>query len=222
MTTPRIRRRFCFTLVFSLAFGLAAARDLDGARVLERLQAWLSGTRDLVCRFEQTLVSGALGAGDVESGRLQLLRPGHMRWDYLEPERKTAILEGHMTLVYLPEDRQLLRGRLSREGGGALHALFAGEGRLADLFEATLVATPDLGGQGSYRIRLVPKNLEEAFEEVILTLRPASFAIEEAEVLDSAGNHVRYRFTGIRRNRGLSPGVFELVPPPGTEILDER
>ena len=55
-------------------------------------QAWLSGTSTLDVRFRQNLVSAALGTTATESGRLYLERPGKLRWDYLDPERKVALV----------------------------------------------------------------------------------------------------------------------------------
>ena len=39
-------------------------------------------------------------------------RPGRMRWDYEDPERKIALIEGTETRLYLEEDQQLWEGRL--------------------------------------------------------------------------------------------------------------
>ena len=80
------------------------------------------------------------------------------------------------------------------------------------------VAAPE-PARGTYRLRLVPRNASETFEEVLLTLRAPRFALEEVEVLDLAGNRMLYRFTEIQRNQGLAPGAFHFEPPPGTEIV---
>lgn len=197
-----------------------ATRELDGEAVVRGLQAWLDGTRDLECRFEQTLVSGALGSDLPESGTMILLRPGRIRWDYVKPEPKTALLAGDSTLVYLPGDRQLIRGRLSKEGG-ALYALLAGAGCVDGLFTSSLVAAPGRAG-GRCRLRLVPRRQGENFEAVTVDLEPQSFGIEGAEVLDTAGNLIRYRFSGMRRNRGVSEARFHFEPPPGVEIIDAQ
>jgi outer membrane lipoprotein carrier protein len=196
---------------------VAGARELDAGSVLERLQTWLDGTRDLEGRFEQTLASGALGAGLAESGRLYLLRPGRMRWDYLEPERKVALVEGEATRLYLEEDGQLFEGRL--DDGALLTTLLAGGRPLAEVFEPGLLATPRHGGGGAYRLQLVPRGGAESFRHVVLTLRSPKFAIEAAEVLDGAGNLMQYRFIELRRNSGISKAVFHFEPPPGTEVL---
>jgi len=184
--------------------------------VARGLQAWLDGTRDLKCRFEQSLDSGALGAGVPESGSMLLLRPGRARWDYAEPERKIAILDGDSTRVYLPADRQMIRGTLPAEGQ-ALHALLTRRSRVEEMFVPSLL--PAVGGRG-IRLRLVPRGKGESFEAVVLDLDPSSFAIRAAEVADGSGNVVRYRFYDMQRNRGVGEESFHFQPPPGTEILE--
>jgi outer membrane lipoprotein carrier protein len=205
-------------LALALAVGTASARELDAPRVLERVQAWLDETRDLKARFEQALISGAFGAGLSESGSMVLARPGRMRWDYMDPEVKVALVEGDRTSLYIEEDGQMWEGRLD-EAETLLPSLLAGEERLELLFTATLESGPEGSGRGVYRLRLVPRGTSDTFEGVVLTLRHPLYALEEVEVLDLAGNRMRYRFFEIERNTGLPPAAFRFEPPPGTEIL---
>ena len=200
---------------------VAGAPVAEKTKVISGLQAWLDGTSTLDMRFRQSLVSGALGTTATESGHLYLERPGKLRWDYLDPEKKIALLLGDRTALYLEEDRQLTRGRLSGEQG-LFPRLLAGRDRIDDLFSANLVATPSIGGRGAYRLRLVPKGDHGAMAEVTLTLRPPAFSIEGAELIDETGNRTTYAFSNLRRNRGLPEGLFAFEPPPGTEVVDER
>ncbi len=187
----------------------------DAVRGLDR---WLSGTRDLECRFEQRLVSSALGGAARESGVLYVERPGRLRWDYREPERKIVLVDGGRTVLYVVEDRQWIRGRLSEEQG-LLPMLLAGRGSVADLFEAS--EATDETGEGRPRVRLVRRGAPGEFEEIVLTLSPGDHAIERADVLDGAGNRVEYRFSALKRNRGIDPAVFAIEPPAGVEVLGE-
>lgn len=203
-----------------LALGLpagVASGALDVAAVVERVQEWLDGTRDMEARFEQTLRSGALGTGLRESGKLVLQRPGKMRWDYLEPERKVALIVGDSTRLYLEEDRQLWEGRL--ESGSLLQMLLADDQPIDRLFDAELLGGPDSGGEGAYRLRLLPRADPESLREIVLMLRPPVFAIDSVEVLDAAGNRMLYRFSEVRRNRGLADSIFHFEPPEGTEVI---
>jgi outer membrane lipoprotein-sorting protein len=68
-------------------------------------------------------------------------------------------------------------------------------------------------------LQLLPRADEETFRYVVLTLRPPEFALEGAEVLDGAGNLMRYRFTELERNAGLSEALFHFEAPPGTEVV---
>ena len=201
---------------------LAAPGPADEkANVVAGLQAWLDGTQTLDMRFQQSLVSSALGTTATEKGRMYLERPGKLRWDYLDPERKIALLLGDQTALYLEEDKLMSRGRLTGEQG-LFPRLLAGNGRVDELFIGTLMATPFTGGRGSYRLRLVPKGEFQSLGVVILTLRPPSFILEGAELLDETGNRTTYTFSSLRRNQGLPEGIFAFEPPPGTELVDER
>lgn len=190
---------------------------LDGPRVLEQVQRWLDETRDLQGRFEQTLVSGAFGAGLQERGWLYVSRPGRMRFDYLEPERKVAVVDGERTWLYIEEDAEMMRGRLE-DTGDLLPTLLAGERPLALIFKATLDAAEGSGEPPAYRLRLTPFGGSEAFESVVVTVDPPEFGIGSAEVLDAAGNTMLYRFSEMRRNGGVDPALFNFEPPPGTTV----
>jgi len=207
-------------LVVGLVLLLAPPRPASAAAdPLAGLQRWLDGTRTLEASFEQRLASGALGTGLVESGRLWLRRPGHMRWDYLDPERKVALIDGDQTGLYVAEDEQYVLGHLDA-GSRLLPALLAGTEPLAGLFRSEVVTMPDdPAGDGTWLLRLQPVDAEEAFEAIILRLAPDSFAIVGAEVVDPAGNRMLYVFDDIRRNVDLPDDVFAFVPPAGTEIV---
>jgi outer membrane lipoprotein carrier protein len=200
---------------------LASDNAADKTAVVAGLQAWLDGTTTLELRFRQSLVSGALGTTASESGRLYLERPGKIRWDYLEPEKKIALLLGDRTALYLEDERVFSRGRLSGEQG-LFPRLLAGGSRVDALFTATLVATPVTGGGGFYKVRLVPKAAQGAMSAVTLTLRAPAFSIEAADLVDETGNRTTYTFSDVKRNRKLPDALFAFEPPPGTEIVDER
>ncbi|HJQ96689.1 MAG TPA: outer membrane lipoprotein carrier protein LolA, partial [Candidatus Polarisedimenticolaceae bacterium] len=148
-------------LVLAAAAPPAPERD----RVVAGLQGWLDGTTRLEANFRQALISGALGTTTAESGRMYLERPGRLRWDYLDPEKKIALLVGDRTTLYLEEDRQMIRGRL--EASGSLFPrLLAGRDRVEEEFEARLIATPKTGG--AYRLQLVPRGEAAGLSQVTL------------------------------------------------------
>jgi len=211
------RAAVCAGLALQVAAAAGGVGPIDAGMALGKLQRWLDETRNLQGRFAQQLESGALGAGLEERGRFFVERPGRMRWDYLDPELKTAIVSDNRTWLYVEEERQLILGRLD-EQEDLLTGLLAGAARLDELFEASPL--PDAGSADGrlYRLRLEPKSDSEALEWLILDLAPPEFSIVAAEVMDSAGNRMRYRFQRLRRNRGLPEDIFRFDAPPGTHV----
>lgn len=209
------------TVAVACATATAATSRDDPARageVLGQVQAWLDATHDLQGGFEQRVVSGALGSGMAESGKLWIERPGRMRWDYLAPERKVALVRDELTWFYLEEDEQLIRGRLE-PGTDLLPQLLAGSKRLDELFDASLEPSET---EGSLRLRLVPRSGSDDFERVTLTVGAGDHAIRGAEVLDAAGNEIHYRFIDLRRNAGLPADTFRFEAPPGTFVSGQH
>jgi outer membrane lipoprotein carrier protein len=140
-----------------------------------------------------------------------------MRWEYRDPEAKTAILNGSETLFYEREERQMMVGTLE-DGGGLLASLLAGREPLASLFTAERILRPELTEGRGWFLRLLPRRSSESFEEVTLFLG-RKFQIRAVEVLDGAGNRILYRFSDMKRNAQIPETVFEFEPPEGTEIL---
>lgn len=204
-------------MALALAWRVAAAGEPCGA-ALTGVQRWLDGTHDLQASFRQAVLSGALGVGPEESGRVYVARPGRMRWDYLEPERKVAIVEGDRTRLYLAEDAELWEGSLDPTER-LLPELLAGTRRLDALFDCRPEAGPTGEASSSSRLALVPLAPSSAYERVTLEIDPKQFTLRAIEVLDAAGNRIRYDLSRIRRNAGLADDLFDFDPPPGTEIV---
>ena len=205
-------------LLAGACLGGRAAAAGDAGAVVAGLERWLAGTKDLEGGFRQSLISGALGAGVEERGKVYVKRPGNMRWDYREPERKTAIVSGDRTWLYIAEERELTLGRLE-EQGRLLPALLAGERPISELFDTRLL---EPARDGSPRLERRPRDAAEDFEHVVVEVRAKDFAIRSAEVQDAAGNRMLYAFSDLRRNHGLPDGMFRFEPPPGTSVLGEH
>jgi outer membrane lipoprotein carrier protein len=178
--------------------------------LLSSFQQWLDATRDLSGQFEQELLSGAMGTGIEESGRWFLRRPGQLRFDYLRPENKVALVNGVETLLWIEADDYAERGTLDSQNN-LLMALLTAEQPLEEFFEAGIDVEPVR--RGHTRLRLVPIEQDDALTELILTLPLDGEGLAAVEVLDASGNRIFYRFSGLRRNRGVSAELFDFTPP---------
>ena len=102
--------RLAAALAALVLVGPALAATADTANTAGRVQAWLDSWSRLSGRFEQRLQAPTLPSEQVESGRFYVAQPDRMRWDYRQPERKLAVTDGVQTWLYIPSDRQVIRG----------------------------------------------------------------------------------------------------------------
>jgi outer membrane lipoprotein carrier protein len=200
-----------------LVVGLASAAPSaqEPAAALSGLQRWLDGSKDLQARFEQTLLSSALGAAPTETGRVYLRRPGRMRWEYTAPEKKIALLVDDRTELYIAEERRLHVAQLPADDVSVL-ALLAGTQPVGKVFDVTSLSDEE----GRRRLKLVPRSENPGAQEIVLGLDPVTFAVLRVEVLDQAGNRMGYVFSGWKRNAGIADAMFTFTPPRGTEVVE--
>jgi len=193
-----------------------------------RLQASLDAMTSLKGRFVQSLDSRSLGRPRSERGTFAIRKPAMMRWDYEEPERKVAITDGRETWLYLPEDREVHRGTLDRDGAGAAALLLAGKLRLDKDFYSRVLSGDDLeevgpqGVAGAVVLELAPVNRAEEFERLIVAVDPERLLIRRVTVVDSLGGRMIFELHDLDRNVPLPDELFRFEVPPGVDVIDER
>ena len=212
MTASLPRLVLAVFLVTAVSVPEARAAD-DPASLVQR---WLDSWTRLAGRFQQVVSSPTLPREQVESGQFEIARPDRMRWDYEVPETKLAVTDGHSTWLYLPEDRQVIRGNmeaLRREGAMAL--LLGGTRTLTEAFRIMESGQVD----GRLELILEPRAPSQAIVRLDLVATLAG-RILMFTVHDAAGNQVRWSFTELRLDPPLDDRRFSFTIPPGVEVQD--
>ncbi len=188
------------------------------------LQQALQQRYDLVLDFSADFThiyeGGMLRTRLVERGTMLVKRPGRMRWDYREPERKLFVSDGERLYSYLPEDRQVIIGRLPDDNAATTPALFlAGAGDFVHDFTAAFDAVQD-PPPDSYVLRLTPTRTERDFEFLTLVIDASTLAIVRLISYDLQGGVSTFVFSNLQENQGLSDTPFTFEIPPGTDVID--
>jgi outer membrane lipoprotein carrier protein len=194
---------------------LLRAADTDPAEALaRRIDRRHQTLGDLTARFVQTYRSGLMQRQVTESGIVSIKRPGRMRWEYRQPEKKLFVADGKTFYFYVPADRQVI---VTRPGGerGIPALLLAGRGGILSEFTVALEPAPAAGRQ---RLKLTPRRAEPEVETVYLEV-DAGDRVHTIEVLDPQGNQSRFVFEDIRENVGLRDGLFQFHIPQGVEVV---
>jgi outer membrane lipoprotein carrier protein len=186
--------------------------------IAARLQAGCQRIDTLDAEFTQVLRSLSFGEPQEEHGRLRLLRPARMRWDYTSPERKLAIVDGERSWLYVPEENQVIVGNLEEvRRGGAAGLLLTGEIDLTRDFRIEAGAGTPQAGQGA--IALIPRVAGEEFSRLEILVDMKTGLPVRIEVHTALGEVMEYRFSRVRTGMPLAAGLFHFEPPPGVEIL---
>lgn len=207
----------------ALAAGLGASQAPpapDVAAAVARLQAKYDAMRDFRADFIQIYEGGIIRKRAFERGVVYVKKPGRMRWEYADPDRKIFVSDGLKLYSYLPADHQVIVSDApSGEQGRAPVLFLLGQGNLEHDFVIT-AAPPDPNGDPSLRsLKLVPRTPQREYDILLIGIVPKTMDIARLVALDAQGGRSEFRFSDIKENTGLSDKLFTFKIPRGVDVI---
>ncbi len=210
---PDARMLLSGTILFLslLLSGVADAADTPR----QRLEAFLEGLRTLKAGFEQQLTDTETGEHSTARGTFYLSRPGRFRWEYHDGTGRYLLADGRTLWLVEPDLEQVSQRSQKAALRGTPAGLLAEKADLDRDFEVE-----ELGvHQGIAWLRLVPRDEESPFEQILVGLDEKGLA--RLEMADRYGQVTDFRFHDLQRNPELPDRLFRFEPPPGYDILDQ-
>lgn len=192
---------------------LAAGTD---AR-LKKVEARYNSAASLTVEFEQRLlVKGRMPK--IESGRLLMLKPRRMRFDYAQPVGKFFLSDGKWAYYFTPASNRVEKTRLKESDDFRTPlALLLGGLKFGRDFEDITIREID----GGFEVRALPKNRELDFDELTLTIAQDS-SIRRIVMKNPDNSLMEFTLTNERLNAGVGAALFQFVPPPGAEVVEVK
>lgn len=207
-------------LVGSSAYVGWAGDSLPLDDLVARVQARYDRTSHLRARFHQEVELQGFDQVQSGEGQVWMLKPGMMRWEYVKPERQTIIANGETLWIYVPDDRQVMRERLSDTLQSRTPALFlAGTGKLTELFTVTQPFSESSSEDGMLTLQLHPKRGQGYLSQMSLGIDPTSYLTVKVTMSDPLGNVTTLVFSEIDTNVEIDPSLFQFRVPPGVEVV---
>lgn len=191
--------------------------DLD--EVISNLQATYEGIQDLSAQFRQTSVQKSTGSKEESKGSLEIKKPGKMRWEYKEPEKRWIISDGRLLYIYSPSDRQAIIQDLSKGFTYSAVNLLTGMGNLREDFLIRWGKADGKGRGGELLLELKPVHSADQIDSILMEVHPKTFMVERIVLKDAFSNTTTITLRKVKTNTGLDDSLFTFVPPPGTEII---
>ena len=204
------------------AFALAAPAGAgeggdDAGHVLDGLQNRYEATPDFEADFTQETEIKTLNRRIQAAGRVYFKKPGKMLWRYRDPEGQVVLADGSYLYFYQPEEKQVLKTRLSKAFlSDTPLAFLLGIGDLKRDFIGELI-----GDEGSlYTLRLTPKADLGAVGGLSFGVEKAGLDIQWARIEDAVGNITTVRFDKMQKDVGLKDSLFRLQVPGDVDTVE--
>ena len=192
---------------------LWADANLDA--LLNRVETRYNRARTLQVLFNEQYLRPGVGQ-KIESGTLELRKPGRMRWDYRKPAGKLAVSDGKFLYLYDPEQNQAQRFKMQdTEDLRAPLAFLLGKLHFQKEFK-NIQGRPE--GAGT-RIAAEPQSDNLPYSAVEFLVTPEG-RIQEVKVTSFDRSVLDYTFTEEKVDPPLADSLFRFQLPPGAQLTE--
>jgi len=146
-----------------------------------------------------------------EGGRLQLRKPGKMRWDYTEPQGKLFICDGKYLYLYTPADNRAQRMKLKETDDMRAPLAFL-LGKLHFEREFRNLQANRVGGNWRVTAELPYRAVEFVVAQ--------DGRIEEVKVTSYDQAVLDFHFDREKVDPPLGAGLFQFQLPPGAQLTE--
>jgi outer membrane lipoprotein carrier protein len=207
-------------LLLAIAVVGAATAPPTASELAATLQRKYDGVKDFSADFVHAYEGGVLRKQITERGKLQIKKPGKMRWEYTAPEEKLFVSDGVKMYSYIKQDKQVIVSDIPAADQATTPTLFlAGKGSLTRDFTPSLVDAPAGSPPGSQGLKLVPKARQREYDWLTLVVDPVGLAIRGLVTVDAQGGTSRFSFTNLKENVGVADKAFEFKMPRGVDVV---
>jgi outer membrane lipoprotein carrier protein len=218
--SPSVRRhagRVVKTLVRLAGAALLSCTStfIQASPGIDSLKYFFDQINSFEAAFGQEVLDETMDSLDHGKGKVWIKRPGLFRWDYEPPEAQEIVGDGDRVWIYDIELEQVTVRNQQQALGRTPAILLAGSGDLEQNY--TVI---DIGTQGRFDwVNLIPLDEESGFTEIRIGFEDNRLRL--MELLDNLGQRTRMSFVDLKENQPISDSIFNFVPPPGVDVIDE-
>ena len=204
-----------------LFFSILVSYSFTPQEVALQAEKKLLSIQSLQAHFEQTYYSSSISTPLKEKGDLYFKKPNWMKWEYKDPEPKIYLLKEDLFFEYIPEENQITKYDLSKEGyESEILSILSGQKGLID--NHMIEFNPFLPkNKEAWQLKLTPLEEDDEYAYFLLEINKKTWLIQKAIFFDWGGNKSEFQFSKIKTNIRLPVDVFELKVPPNVEIIGE-
>lgn len=190
--------------------------------IVDRVQQFYAGIKQVTAQFRQAVTNNTFGSTKTSDGTLWIMKPGKMRWDYLDKKkdpgnpgkeivevRKSFISNGSFLYVVEHDNKQVVKKNLQQDLMPVAVSFLYGKGDLRAEFNAELDKTGKYGEKDDLVLRLTPKQPSAQYKNLYLVVSPKDFHVSQSVIVDSSSNVNHFRFFAPDFEKPIKDSYFE-------------
>jgi outer membrane lipoprotein carrier protein len=195
------------------------AAPATAADTVDRVQQFYAGIKQVTASFRQAVTNDTFGSTKTSDGTVWIMKPGKMRWDYLEKKKtgadvrvevkKSFISNGSYLYVIEHDNKQVVKKNLEKDLMPVAVSFLYGKGDLKAEFNAELDKTGKYGEKDDIVLRLTPKLPSAQYKNLYLVVSPKDFHVSQSVIVDSSNNVNHFRFFAPDFEKPIKDSYFE-------------
>ncbi len=190
--------------------------------IVDRVQQFYAGIKQVTAQFRQSVTNNTFGSTKTSDGSVWIMKPGKMRWDYLEKKKdpgnagkevvevkKSFISNGAYLYVVEHDNKQVVKKNLQQDLMPVAVSFLYGKGDLRAEFNAELDKTGKYGEKDDLVLRLTPKQPSAQYKNLYLVVSPRDFHVSQSVIVDSSSNVNHFRFFAPDFEKPIKDSYFE-------------
>ncbi len=200
----------------------AAGVPSTATEVVDRVQQFYAGIKQVTAQFRQSVTNNTFGSTKTSDGSVWIMKPGKMRWDYLEKKKdpanpgkeivevkKSFISNGSYLYVVEHDNKQVMKKSLQQDLMPVAVSFLYGKGDLRAEFNAEIDKTGKYGEKDDIVLRLTPKLPSVQYKNLYLVVSPRDFHVSQSVIVDSSSNINHFRFFAPDFEKPVKDSYFE-------------
>ena len=206
-------------LIYIIALGLpVAVAESNPAldRILEGMEQKYANS-SFSAKFLQQSTIKAMELTDSATGKVYVMHPGKMRWEYEQPDKQIIITDGYKLWIYRPEDNQVMTGaapEFFRDGKGA--SFLSDINLLRRKFDIVLLESEK---SLFHELKLTPREKTMDVASIRLSVSMSTFTVMRVATYNSYGDETRIELLNSEFGKTLDEDLFSFKIPQGVDVL---
>jgi len=191
------------------------AASANAAEVVDKVQHFYAGIQQVSARFRQAVTNDTWGSTKTSDGAVFIMKPGKMRWDYLEQRKpdvivkKSFISNGTQLYVVEHDNKQVMKKNLQQDLMPVAVSFLYGKGDLKAEFSPELDTSGKYGEKDNVVLKLTPKQPSAQYKNLYLVVSTADYHVTQSVIVDSSNNVNHFRFYSPDFAKEIKDSWFE-------------